>query len=170
MEFFCADLLLSKLIDINYNQSAIVREERYLHPEEQSMLKEESEQLVVHTSPYSVSETVEKLKKLLKEKNLTLFAFVDHSEEAHRVNLELQEEKLLIFGDPKVGTFLMQENPAIGIELPLKILIWKNQKGQTQIAYLDPIDLTTRYKMVKNQEIIKKMSKSLALLVNDVIK
>ncbi|WP_068469241.1 DUF302 domain-containing protein [Candidatus Protochlamydia phocaeensis] len=124
----------------------------------------------VHWSPYSVAETVQHLDAALRAKGTPVFALIDHSGEASRVGLSLADEKLLIFGDPKVGTFLMQENPAIGFDLPLKVLVWKDASGSTQIAYTDPSVLKDRYHIEKNKEILEKMAHALSSLINEVIK
>jgi len=126
-------------------------------------------QLVIQQSPYSMSETMERLEKGIKAKGISIFAIIDHSGAAQKVNMNLSNEKVIIFGDPKVGTFLMQENPLIGLELPLRILISQNEEGGIQIAYIDPITLGASYTIVKNSEILKKMSTGLAHLVAEVI-
>lgn len=131
------------------------------------MLK--SQELVIHSSPHSTEQLVEKLKKILQSKEITLFAFIDHSGEAQKASLSLPKEQLLIFGDPKTGTYLMQENPAIGIELPLKILVWQNAEGVTQVAYKDPLFLAEAYNINKYAEILKKMSEAMANLINKLI-
>jgi beta-galactosidase len=125
--------------------------------------------LIITASPYDVDTTVKKLEAALQEKGIGLFALVDHSTGAKKAGLTLNDEKLLIFGDPKIGTYLMQENPEIGIELPLKILVWKDQNGKTQIAYQDPLILQDQYGIVKNAEILKKMQGGLARLVQAAI-
>jgi uncharacterized protein (DUF302 family) len=100
---------------------------------------------------------------------MIVFSIIDHSGAAQKINMDLRDEKLIIFGDPKVGTFLMQENPSIGIELPLRILIWQNVDGLVQVAYIDPISLGESYD-IKNIEILNKMSLGLANLVAEAIK
>jgi uncharacterized protein (DUF302 family) len=132
------------------------------------MSESNSSQLIIHSSPHSPSELLEKLKKIFQAKSITLFALIDHSGEAHKAGLELQIEQLLIFGDPKTGTFLMQENPAIGIELPLKILLWQTPEGKTQIAYKDPNYLAEVYGIKKNAGILKKMKEALDTLIANV--
>ncbi len=135
----------------------------------QIMTKLNPLQIVVQHSPYSVSETVERLEKAIKAKGMMIFTIIDHSGEAQKVNLSLKDEKVIIFGDPKVGTFLMQENPSIGMELPLRILIWEDEDGLVQVAYLDPISLGESYEITKNAEVLKKMSFGLANLIGEVI-
>lgn len=92
--------------------------------------------LITHSSSVSVKESMDRLEKILREKNVTVFARISHSKAASDVGLALPEEELLIFGNPKVGTALMLENPAMGIELPLKIIAWQANQ-QTIIAYQD---------------------------------
>jgi uncharacterized protein (DUF302 family) len=130
------------------------------------MLKSSS--LVTSSSSLPVEQIVEKFKTIFNAKGITLFAHIDHSEAARKVNLNLQKEQVLIFGDPKTGTALMQENPEIGIELPLKILIWQAPDGLTYIGYKDPIALAELYGIKKNIDILKKMSEGLHQLVNKV--
>lgn len=134
-----------------------------------SMVKLNPMQLVVQHSPYSVSETAEKLEKAIKAKGMMVFAVIDHSGEAQKVNMALHDEKVIIFGDPKVGTFLMQENPSIGMELPLRILVWENEEGLVQVAYLEPTSLGESYEISRNSEILKKMSFGIANLIGEAI-
>lgn len=121
--------------------------------------------LIIHSTPHSTHHIVEALKKIFLSLEVTLFSVIDHSEEAYKAGLKLPNEQLLIFGDPKIGTLLMQENPSIGIELPLKILVWQDENGITQIAYRDPAALIDLYHIKKNAEILQKMGSSLAKLV-----
>lgn len=125
-----------------------------------------SSQLIIHSSSHPPAEILEKLKRVFQAKDITLFALIDHSGEARRAGLDLQYEQLLIFGDPKAGTFLMQENPAIGIELPLKILLWQDPGGVTQIAYKDPNYLAEVYAIKKNVGILQKMREALAAIID----
>lgn len=129
-----------------------------------------SSQLIIHSSPLSPSQILENLKRIFQAKDITLFALIDHSGEAHKAGLDLQYEQLLIFGDPKTGTFLMQENPAIGIELPLKILLWQTPEGITQIAFKDPTYLAEVYGIKKNAGILQKMKDALTTLIDKVKK
>ena len=81
-------------------------------------------------SNHSVDQTVEKLKGILNEKGVTLFALVDHSGEAEKVGMKMPPTKLLIFGSPKAGTPLMLAVPSIAIDLPLKVLVWEDSSGK----------------------------------------
>lgn len=110
----------------------------------------------IYVSKKSVPETVEGLKQAIEANGLIIFSHIDHGKEALQSNLSLPEEQLLIFGDPKVGTFLMQENPLIGIELPLKILVWSFQ-GETHIAFPNVLLWQNRFALSKQVPILEKM-------------
>ncbi|RKZ92800.1 MAG: hypothetical protein DRR19_03210, partial [Candidatus Parabeggiatoa sp. nov. 1] len=75
----------------------------------------------------SVKETTDRLESFLKEKGLTVFARINHAEGAKRIGKDLRPTELLIFGNPKAGTPLMQCKQTMGIDLPLKVLIWQDE-------------------------------------------
>jgi uncharacterized protein (DUF302 family) len=92
--------------------------------------------LITHDSELSVKELIDSIEKKLREKKITIFARISHSQGAKEAGLSMPDEELLLFGNPAVGTALMLDNPAIGIELPLKILAWR-EKEKTKVAYQD---------------------------------
>ncbi len=96
-------------------------------------------------SNHSVDETVEKLKGILQAKGVTLFALVDHSGEAEKVEMKMRPTKLLIFGSPKAGTPVMLAAPSSAIDLPLKILIWEDAQGKVWVSYNSPVYLQERH-------------------------
>ena len=96
-------------------------------------------------SPYSVPETLARLQSILKENGVTVFALVDHSGEAAMAGLEMRPTKLLIFGNPKVGTPLMLAAPSIAIDLPLKLLIAEDSGGKVWISYNAPAYIQARH-------------------------
>lgn len=126
-----------------------------------------SSQLIIYSSSHSPAQILEKLRKIFQAKEITIFALIDHSGEARKAGLDLSYEQLLIFGDPKTGTLLMQENPAIGIELPLKILVWEDSKEGTRIAFKDPTYLKDVYGIKNHADILQKMKDSLATLIEN---
>jgi uncharacterized protein (DUF302 family) len=93
----------------------------------------------------SVDETVEKLKKILETKGVTLFALVDHSGEAEKAGMKMPPTKLLIFGSPQAGTPLMQAAPSVAIDLPLKILVWEDGQKKVWLSYNSPEYLQERH-------------------------
>jgi uncharacterized protein (DUF302 family) len=92
-----------------------------------------------------VDETVDRLKRLLRSQEVTLFALVDHSGEAEKVGMTMRPTKLLIFGNPKAGTPLMLAAPSIAIDLPLKILVSEDSEGQVWVSYNSPEYLKQRH-------------------------
>lgn len=125
--------------------------------------------LVAVKSPFSVNETALQLQKLLTDRGIKIFATIDHSAAASESGLELPGETVVIFGDPKVGTFLMQECPPLGIELPLKMLIWQDAESQkTFIGFREPLEYLDQYGVVKHKEILEKISKLMHSLLKEV--
>jgi uncharacterized protein (DUF302 family) len=78
-----------------------------------------------------------------------VFATFDHSGEAQRAGLTLRDTKVLVFGNPAAGTALMQENPLIALELPLKVAIWRNDENDVRVTYLAGAWLAERYGIVE---------------------
>src|SRR4029077_14877707 len=101
--------------------------------------------IIEQPSNHSVEQTVEKLENILQSKGVTLFALVDHSGEAEKVGMKMRPTKLLIFGSPKAGTPLMLAAPSSAIDLPLKILIWEDDKGKVWLSYNSPGYLKARH-------------------------
>lgn len=98
-------------------------------------------------SHYSVDETVERVRAILKEKGVTVFALIDHSGEAEKVGLKMNPTKLLIFGSPVAGTPLMLASPSVAIDLPLKILVWEDSQGKVWASYNTPAYLEERHNL-----------------------
>lgn len=98
-----------------------------------------------HASPYSVDKTVERLTANAKEKGLRIFATVDHREGARSVDMSLRPTTVVIFGNPKGGTPFMQCAQTIGIDLPLKMLAWRDDQGQVWLGYNDPAYIAKRH-------------------------
>jgi uncharacterized protein (DUF302 family) len=101
--------------------------------------------IVTIPSSHSVDQTVERLKTLLNEKGIKLFALIDHSGEAEKVGLKMHPTKLLIFGSPKAGTPLMVASPSSAIDLPLKILIAEDAGSKVSISYNTAVYLQGRH-------------------------
>jgi len=94
----------------------------------------------------SVDDAVERLVQLVRDRGMTVCAIVDHSEEAHRLDLTLRDTTVVIFGSPVAGTPVMQAHPLTALGLPLKVLAWDDE-GQTKISYLDPGVLALRHRL-----------------------
>ncbi len=116
---------------------------------------------VTKESQRSVVETIDALQKILEEKGIKVMARVDHAEGAKGAGLELSPTQLLIFGNPKLGTPLMQSNPLIGLDLPMKALAWQDADGKVYLSYTAPKDLKDRYDIDDRDEVFGKMTKAL---------
>lgn len=88
-------------------------------------------------SPYPASETADRLQNLLLAKGMKIFARIDQAAEAASVGLTLRPTILLLFGNPKAGTPLMEQFPSLAIDLPLKALIWESE-GKVYLSYINP--------------------------------
>src|SRR5580658_9033856 len=104
-----------------------------------------AEGLITIASKYGPVETMNRLEAEVKGKGLTEFAHIDHAAGATAVGLGLNPTDLLIFGNAKGGTPLMQAKQTVGIDLPLKILVWQDAAGQTWVSYNDPHWLAKRH-------------------------
>ncbi|HTQ83652.1 MAG TPA: DUF302 domain-containing protein [Pseudolabrys sp.] len=101
--------------------------------------------LITTTSRHSVSETLARLRAALKQRELTMFAQIDHAAGAASVGLVLRPTTVVIFGNPKGGTPLMQEAQTVGIDLPLKMLVWEDGFGRVQLSYNDVAWIAQRH-------------------------
>jgi len=91
--------------------------------------------LIEKRSSHSVAETVDRLERAILEKGLKVFARIDHAAAAAEYGEELSPLVLVIFGNPKSGTAIMRKAPTVGIDLPLKAIVFENQQGEVWLAY-----------------------------------
>lgn len=118
--------------------------------------------LMTLKSQNNFDETYSRLKKAIESKDaLTIIKEFDHAENAAKADLKLRPTKLIIFGNPKLGTPLMNENQTVGIDLPQKFLVFENEKNEVFVVYNDPMYLARRHDLKKVQEELSKMSDAL---------
>lgn len=117
--------------------------------------------LVKKSSPYSVSETLDRLEKVLGDKGITVALRWNHGENAANVDIEMRETEVLIFGNPKLGSHLMTSAQTSGIDLPMKALAWKDANGDVWLAYNDPTSIAKRHGIGDREEVLQKMSGAL---------
>jgi uncharacterized protein (DUF302 family) len=96
-------------------------------------------------SKYPVEVSLQRLESLLNERGIKIFARIDHNGEAEKVGFTMPPTKLLIFGNPKGGTPIMQAAPTAAIDLPLKALFWEDADGKSWLTYNDPAYLQSRH-------------------------
>lgn len=104
----------------------------------------DTDQIVTKDSPWSVDDTVARLSDLVGGKGNKVFAVIDHSGEAAAAGLRLRDTKVVIFGNPVVGTPAMEAAPLLALDLPLKVLVWADG-DQTKLSYTAPAALAARY-------------------------
>ena len=117
-------------------------------------------------SSHPPQETMGRLEAAVKAKGLTVFARIDHAEGASAVGLSLRPTALLIFGNAKGGTPLMQAVQTIGIDLPLKALVWQDASGDTWLSWNDPAWLAARH----GTSGVDAVTSKLAALLEDLAK
>ena len=113
-----------------------------------------SDGIVTQESKFSVDETVSRLKTLLGERNVPIFATFDHGENARQVGLELRPTKVVVFGNPKVGTKLMQSSQAIALDLPLRLSVWEDERGRVWVGYRAMEPLAAEYNVKDNATVV----------------
>lgn len=128
-----------------------------------------AEGLVVKASAHDVDETTARLTKVLEAKGLTVFTTIDHQANAAGADLELPPTRVVIFGNAKLGTPLMQCAPSLAIDLPQKVLIWQDEAG-VKLAYNDPQHLAQRHRLDGcGAEVLKKITGALDGLTQQAV-
>jgi uncharacterized protein (DUF302 family) len=113
-------------------------------------------------SNHSVSTTIDKLEHALSKKGMTIFKRIDHTAGGEKVGIDIRPTELLIFGNPKIGTKLMQCAQAAALDLPQKALAYKDESGQVWLLYNDPNYMAARHHIKNCEAVIKKFSNALA--------
>jgi uncharacterized protein (DUF302 family) len=103
--------------------------------------------VITIASEHSVKDTLDRLEASLKAKAITVFARIDHAAGAKSVSMDLRPTELLIFGNPKAGTPLMQAKQTIGLDLPLKVLAWQDAAGKVWLTYSGIAWLAHRHRL-----------------------
>jgi len=125
-------------------------------------LAQAADGLLTTPSPYSVADTMDRLERTVTAKGFRVFTRVDHAQGAAGVGMELRPTQLLIFGNPKGGTVLMQKGQSIGIDLPLKYLVWQDAGGKVWVGWNEPAYLATRHGLSADIPVFGKMTQGLA--------
>ncbi|MBW4430463.1 MAG: DUF302 domain-containing protein [Pelatocladus maniniholoensis HA4357-MV3] len=123
--------------------------------------------IISQPSPYSVTETIDRLAAILQAKGITIFARIDQQAEAEKVGLSLRPTQLLLFGNPQAGTPLMLAEPTIALDLPLKILAWEAADSKVWLSYNDPHYLKQRFSL--SDELVKNIA-VIASLIEQILR
>jgi len=116
------------------------------------------ESLITVESHYSAKETADRFESIIKDKGFTVFARIDHQKNAAGVNLTLRPTEVIIFGNPNIGTQLMQCNQLVAIDLPQKVLVSEDADNKVWLSYNNPQYIKQRHSITGCDEVINKMS------------
>lgn len=111
---------------------------------------------ITFSTEKSFEEAIKIVKNFLEQKKIGIFAEIDHSKNAREVSFNIENNYLIIFGNPLVGTYILMENGEAGIDLPLKILLW-SKNGKTIITHPDPGALKIKYNLNDQNHALEKI-------------
>jgi uncharacterized protein (DUF302 family) len=120
--------------------------------------------IIVTKSCRDVTTTANNIKNIVTSKGLNVFAMINHSGNANMVNMKLNESKMIIFGNAKLGTALMQQDMTVGLDLPLRILVYKDTDGEVKMAYRDGSWLENKH-ILNAPKKVKKINRAMAMFV-----
>jgi len=113
--------------------------------------------IIIKNSNQTVERTMDKLQNIVNKKGFTVFAVVNHQLGADKVRMKMRPSEEIIFGNPKMGTVLMQENMVTGLDLPIRVLVFQDKDLKTKIAYRDGTWLSSEHNLTK-KKLINKMN------------
>jgi uncharacterized protein (DUF302 family) len=122
--------------------------------------------VITHSGTSGFAETISALVTGIERRGLTVFALLDHAAGAREAGLELEDEQVILFGNPRSGTPLMQDDRRIGIELPLRILVWQ-EGAEVCIGYRDPRELSNTYDVRAHETTLDQMATLLETLTTE---
>tara|TARA_R110002167_G_scaffold81858_4_gene223784 strand:- start:4437 stop:5030 length:594 start_codon:yes stop_codon:yes gene_type:complete len=123
-------------------------------------------ELVSKTSPHSVADTMDRLVTAVENAGATVFVRVDHAAGAAQIGSELKPNQMLVFGNPKIGTPVLQADPASGLDLPLRVAIFENAAGATTLVYRDPQAFAADYDVPADLKSLDMMAGALTKLTD----
>jgi len=106
--------------------------------------------VIIHPSPYSVKETIDRLQAFLQQHGATIYARIDQQDELQKSGQSSPALEFILFGNPKSGGPIMIENPIAALDLPLKVIAWEDDQKKVFIAYNDALYIEERYSLLHN--------------------
>ena len=119
-------------------------------------------------SSFGPKETIDRLEAEIRGKGMEVFARIDHAAGAAKAGLTLAPTELIIFGNARGGTPLMQSVQTVGIDLPLKALVWEDASGKTWLSYNEPSWIAQRHGVHNAQAVVNKMADLLTTISTQV--
>jgi len=123
------------------------------------------EGLTTIPSSLGPKETMDRLLTEIRAKGMNVFARIDHAAGAAEVGLKLRPTKLILFGNALGGTPLMQSVQTVGIDLPLKVLVWQDAEGKTWVSYNEPRWIAQRHGVTSTEQVVSKMTDMLSAML-----
>lgn len=127
-----------------------------------------SDGLITVKSPYTAQQTMDRLENIIKQRGLNVFARIDHAAGAAKIGKTLRPTEVLIFGNPEGGTPFMECSQTVGIDLPLKALVWEDSSAQVWLSYNDPAYLAQRHGAT-NCSVVGNLRNALSALTNAAV-
>lgn len=124
--------------------------------------------LIQKQSKFSVKDTMDKFEALVKTKDMTVFARVNHKQNAANIDMQMNDAEVLIFGNPKGGTIIMQKDSAAALDLPLRVAVYSDDAGDVFVSYHDQHGLSGLYD-VEDVPVLDVVTEALDKLTNVVI-
>jgi uncharacterized protein (DUF302 family) len=115
-------------------------------------------------SSFGPKETMDRLEAEIRAQRMTVFARIDHAGGAAEEGLKLAPTELIIFGNARAGTPLMQSVQTVGIDLPLKVLVWEDAGGKTWLSYNEPSWIARRHGVRDAEQVLSKMGAALSAI------
>jgi len=122
----------------------------------------ERSKLVTLASHHDMGETLARLRSALHVKGIGIFAEIDHAAGAADVGMDLRPTTVVIFGNPAAGTPLMQLKQQVGLDLPLRVLVWQDEHGKVWLTYRDPASLADEHGLEPGHPALKGLASALA--------
>lgn len=124
---------------------------------------------VTKTSPHDLGATVARLEAAITKRGAAIIAKVDHAAAAKANGLELKPTVVVIFGNPKLGTPLMQANPTAGLDLPMRVLVWQDAAGAVKVGYWPPATLAQMHAIKDRDAVLQTIAGALDAITNEAI-
>ncbi|MHA6289460.1 DUF302 domain-containing protein [Maricaulis sp. CAU 1757] len=125
--------------------------------------------VIVRESPHSVAETVDRLEALANSLGANVVARVDHAANAAGTGTQMRPSMVVIFGNPAMGTPLIERSPTAGLDLPVRVLVWQDEDNDVWLAYTDPEHIARRHGIDREDSAVARMVSTLNSMANSVL-
>ncbi len=127
-----------------------------------------SNDIIIKESANGVDKTIQKIKNIVRKKGFTVFTVINHQANAKNIGMHMRKAKLIIFGNPKMGTKLMHQDILTALDLPMKILVYRDKDKKIKVAYRNGSWLKDEHPVLKNK-LVQKIDNALNKITNKAI-